>query len=569
MRRMKQIEKKDVLSKKRGSKSERSNGEIRKGIVSLALIGSVFLQMGAWAASDMQAAGSYASHGFFAPGSAMASRISYRGPDGYVIPDTQTAAPQTPSIAPPEAAQPQPISNPPHDTVQTPTGQPDASQNTVDAEPMPPIEPVTPAWELEYNPYNTPPVIEARDIVLHVGDTFDPKGYARALDREDKSTSDELLYISENTVDTGAVGVYRVKYEYTDTDKATATKTIQVRIVSEEEELPEVIWMDTSDIELTVGDAFHPEDYEPELEGEFASYRIRVVQNEVDTQQAGQYLMLYETIAPTGKRDRFYRKVIVEDPNATEEHAAPSTVHDPFLMYAPLIEIEQGEEFYPLDYIKAYAPDDGKDPDREAMQISNQIQFSIYNVKPEQVGNYRMDFEIQAENGKKQKGSSLVHVRPAGSQLKQTYLLLPDTMFVPQNGELHLHKYVRAYDRVEGDVSDRVRLEEDPYINNKEVGFYPVNYMLTNSRGDNLHEVVRLLVYDKALEEDYEEAPLRTKALESQEPVEAAANVIAQENKLPELGIVDPLLIWIIGLLLIAIGLLIAFTGNKNAPRRR
>ena len=70
------------------------------------------------------------------------------------------------------------------------------------------------------------PNIMAEDLVLTVGDFFDPLKGVTATDQEDGEIKD--IQVISNTVDTTKAGTYEVTYKATDSHGASSTKTIKV-----------------------------------------------------------------------------------------------------------------------------------------------------------------------------------------------------------------------------------------------------------------------------------------------------------------------------------------------------
>ena len=77
---------------------------------------------------------------------------------------------------------------------------------------------------------NRVPEISASDVEIKVGEKFDAKKLASAKDYEDGDISDKIEVI-ENTVDTNKVGTYKVVYKVTDSQGASVTKEISVRVL--------------------------------------------------------------------------------------------------------------------------------------------------------------------------------------------------------------------------------------------------------------------------------------------------------------------------------------------------
>lgn len=88
----------------------------------------------------------------------------------------------------------------------------------------------------EENP-NNPPIIEANDVELTVGDEFNPRNGVTAYDLEDEDLTSRII-VKENTVNTKVKGTYKVVYEVTDNDGNTTTKEIKVTV--KESELPKI-----------------------------------------------------------------------------------------------------------------------------------------------------------------------------------------------------------------------------------------------------------------------------------------------------------------------------------------
>ena len=81
---------------------------------------------------------------------------------------------------------------------------------------------------------NEVPTITASDVVLEVGDTFNPKANVTAKDKEDGDLTSKLEVV-ENNVNTKVAGEYKVTYKITDTKNQTTTKTIKVTVKEKEQ----------------------------------------------------------------------------------------------------------------------------------------------------------------------------------------------------------------------------------------------------------------------------------------------------------------------------------------------
>ena len=79
---------------------------------------------------------------------------------------------------------------------------------------------------------NKAPVIDAKDVEITIGETFDAMKYATAKDAEDGDLTEKIKVV-RNNVDTSKAGTYEVTYEVTDSAGATTTKTIKVTVKEE------------------------------------------------------------------------------------------------------------------------------------------------------------------------------------------------------------------------------------------------------------------------------------------------------------------------------------------------
>lgn len=84
-------------------------------------------------------------------------------------------------------------------------------------------------WEKQISE-NTPPIINASDKVLTVGDSFDPLKDASASDKEDGKITLTKEHIIENDVDTSKPGIYHVTYKVTDKNNSSTKRTITVTV---------------------------------------------------------------------------------------------------------------------------------------------------------------------------------------------------------------------------------------------------------------------------------------------------------------------------------------------------
>lgn len=162
---------------------------------------------------------------------------------------------------------------------------------------------------------NEAPEIQAQDVTLSQGDTFDPLAHVTASDREDGDLTKEIV-IAANNVDTSKEGIYQVTYEVKDHfGKAAKSKTIQVEVVND---VPVIM---AQDKEIHVGDTFDPLENvtaTDKQDGDITS-KIEVKENHVNSKEEGLYKVVL-TVTDSGGKTRqvsYYVKVVPAENDET------------------------------------------------------------------------------------------------------------------------------------------------------------------------------------------------------------------------------------------------------------
>ena len=190
---------------------------------------------------------------------------------------------------------------------------------------------ITVTVNLKMETINAVPEIAASDVTLTVGDEFDPLANVTAKDVEDGEIVLTKENIVSNDVDTSKEGTYHVTYKVTDSQGASATKTITVTVNPKMEAINEVPEIAANDVTLTVGDEFDPlanvtaKDAE---DGEIVLTKENIVSNDVDTSKAGTYHVTYKVTDSQGASTEITITVTVED-KGTEKPDVPITPEKP------------------------------------------------------------------------------------------------------------------------------------------------------------------------------------------------------------------------------------------------
>lgn len=134
---------------------------------------------------------------------------------------------------------------------------------------------------------NSIPVINAEDKVIQLGEEFKELDGVTASDKEEGNITEKIQVI-KNEVNINVSGKYEVTYSVTDTEGASAIKTIVITVNE-----PPVI--NATDKVIKVGESFEP------LSGVTATDKedgkiteIEVIKNTVDTKTPGEYEVTYK-----------------------------------------------------------------------------------------------------------------------------------------------------------------------------------------------------------------------------------------------------------------------------------
>ena len=150
---------------------------------------------------------------------------------------------------------------------------------------------------------NSAPVINANDVTLKVGDTFNAMNNVTASDVEDGDLTSKIK-VTTNNVDTKVVGIYKVIYSVTDSRNKTTTK--EIKVVVEEKTTPvnnNEINLDDLDIEsledlgIEEKESIYYFDYLKEVNGklELKGYNaIKGINNTLDKEIV--YLLAFESL---------------------------------------------------------------------------------------------------------------------------------------------------------------------------------------------------------------------------------------------------------------------------------
>lgn len=143
------------------------------------------------------------------------------------------------------------------------------------------------------------PKLDAKDVVLTVGDEFDPLKNVTVSDDVSEDMKVKVIY---NDVDTTKVGTYTVTYQVRDEAGNETELSISVQVNPKMEVINEAPVITALDKVLNVGDKFDAMEGIVALDkedGDLTSF-VKVLENTVDTSKAGTYKVVYEVVDSAG-----------------------------------------------------------------------------------------------------------------------------------------------------------------------------------------------------------------------------------------------------------------------------
>ena len=215
---------------------------------------------------------------------------------------------------------------------------------------------------------NKAPVIEGvKNHTLKVGDSFDPKAGVTVTDEDEN-----IELVVESNVNTNIPGVYKVIYKATDSGNKTTIVESSVVVNPKMTTLNKIPVINAQDRIVQLGEEFDP------LEGVTATDEedgdltksIKVIRNDVNTEVAGDYTVVFS---------------VTDKQGATAIHEMLVVVNQPPVIHAEDKVITVGDEFKELEGVTA--TDDEQGDITEIEVVEN-------NVKTDTPGEYTVTYKV-------------------------------------------------------------------------------------------------------------------------------------------------------------------------------
>ena len=305
---------------------------------------------------------------------------------------------------------------------------------------------------------NNIPVINAEDKTIKVGDKFNPMTGVTANDKEDGNITKDIKVI-EDTVNTSKVGTYKVVYEVTDSNGATATKTITVTVRSNNK--PIIIGADN--VSVKEGTSFNPMTGVTATDKEDGNITKDIkVTGTVDTDKPGKYELTYTVTDKDGNTTTVKRTVIV-NPKMVDINNIP-------VINAEDKTIKVGDKFNPMTGVTANDKEDGN--------ITKDIKVIEDTVNTSKVGTYKVVYEVTDSNGATATKTITVTVRSNNKPI----IIGADNVSVKEGTSFNPMTGVTATDKEDGNITKDIKVTGT--VDTDKPGKYELIYTVTDKDGN-------------------------------------------------------------------------------------
>lgn len=332
-------------------------------------------------------------------------------------------------------------------------------------------------------PNNPPKITVTASNNLAVGTAFNPLTGVTAADPEDGNITSKITVVSNN-VNTSVPGTYQVVYTVVDSkgNRANFTRNI---LVSATNTAPK--FSSTASNNLTVGAAFNPLTGVTATDAEDGNLtsKIVVVSNNVNTQVAGTYQVIYKVTDSKGVYSTLTRNILVSAVPTTTTNTAPK------ITSTASNNLTVGGTFNPLTGVTATDAEDGN--------LTSKIVVVSNNVNMQVAGTYQVVYKVTDSKGNTFTLTRNILVSPKApatntapkiTSTASSYLTVGQT-FNPMTG-------ISATDAEDGNITSKVVVVSNN-VNTQVAGTYQVVYKVTDSVGNTFTLTRAILVSPKTV----------------------------------------------------------------------
>lgn len=320
-------------------------------------------------------------------------------------------------------------------------------------------------WTEDYYPQLT-----AKNLMLKVGDPFDPLMNITATDKTDGDITDKVM-LEYSEVNMDYPGIYSTSY-YVDNSLMLRRFAQRYVVVFDVSTSSPVIM--ANDMKLETGYPFDPllGAFAFDLEDGDLTSKITVKERNVDIDKAGEYFITYQVFDADGHEATLTIFVLVDW--SYEKYPQ---------IYAEDLYLPVNADFDPLLGVTATDPTDG--------DLTAKVEVAWSSVDMTQQGIYNVEYMVTNSLGITGYGSRRVLVFASSTP-----------MILAENTTARLHEelteksfYVEAYDLEDGDLRDAVVMDASQ-VDIHTAGVYPVLLSVTDSDGNTAQIEIQVEMVD-------------------------------------------------------------------------
>lgn len=341
----------------------------------------------------------------------------------------------------------------------------------------------------------TPPtIVGLEDVVLKVGDKFNPLEGLSVTDNWDKNPK---LDIIENTVNTSKPGAYVVVYQATDASNNKKIESIKVVVEPKKDVKP----LDKEPPKIKVPDRCVPLGTHLDLrigvtaidniDGDVTG-QIQIDKGDLNLNKIGTYNVKYAVADKAGNIGSVIGKVVVYSNKPTIEGSD--------------IVIKTGTDFKPMQGIRAYDIEDG--------DLTPKIKVDATTVDTSKSGVYKVKYSVtdsEKQTTEFVRRVNVVDNVPAKSPIPS--LLFTDKVVRGNNLNIAIKdkfnplSYVKASDDEDGDLTKDVKVI-DNNVSMDKVGTYTITYEVKDKKDNRAVKLLKVHVLPNAFNNVVGEAPM-------------------------------------------------------------
>lgn len=323
---------------------------------------------------------------------------------------------------------------------------------------------------------NDMPVISgADDISIIEGENFNPLKGVSAIDKEDGDITKYIKVIG--SVDKNKPDRYELIYTVTDSDGNTTAVRRTVIVNPKSLEINSMPVINASDKIIKVGDKFDPlvgVSAHDEEDGDITK-NIKVIENNVDTNRVGTYIVKYQITDSKGATTTKTICVSVKSNNKPVIHGVNN------------VKIEEGTTFDPMKGVTAHDKEDG--------DITKNIKVSG-NVDENKQGKYELLYTVTDSDGNITTAKRTITVDPKLEETNTMPVINVSDKVIKVGDKFDPLAGVSANDKDDEDITKNVKVIENT-VDVKKPGKYKVVYQVTDSKGSTATKTISVTVNPK------------------------------------------------------------------------